>query len=333
MARSLWVMIAAAGKPQLLARTLRSLADCHKPVSYRGTIVVENGTRCGIEAVVRNCPSELGLRHLYVREANKSHALNCALARLEGGLVCMTDDDVRLDSQWLVAYDEAATGVERGEFYGGPILIDAEHGLPPVWLRRFYPQTIVEPWRLPHDVRTEVPGQTFMGTSWAAFAEDLQAIGGFDTRVGPGAASGATGQESDAQRRLLAAGCHAIYTPQAVAWHYLHAEFLEPQWVLKRAYRHGLEWGIRRTRGNRRSLAPLIHGALSRLNAHLKGALLRLVGGEERQFAAAFHEAKWRGRWEGLLLGRRWDCEAGLQPAMKMNGATSASARQFRKAG
>src|SRR5262245_38497144 len=31
MARSLWVLIAAAGKPLLLARTLRALAACAKP--------------------------------------------------------------------------------------------------------------------------------------------------------------------------------------------------------------------------------------------------------------------------------------------------------------
>src|SRR5262245_49749966 len=169
MPRSLWVLIAAAGKPQLLQRTLRHLAACQKPPSYRGTIVVENGTRCGIEAVVRNCPPDLRLRHLYVREANKSHALNCALAQLDDSLVCMTDDDVRLDTQWLMVYDDAARDVERGEFYGGPILIDAEHGLPPPWLRRFYPHTIVESWCLPFACPTAVPGQTFMGTSWAAF--------------------------------------------------------------------------------------------------------------------------------------------------------------------
>ena len=52
MARSLWVLIAAAGKPTLLARTLASLAAADKPGSYRGTLVVENGPRCGIEDVV-----------------------------------------------------------------------------------------------------------------------------------------------------------------------------------------------------------------------------------------------------------------------------------------
>ena len=306
MARSLWVLIAAAGKPELLQRTLSSLASAKKPPSYRGALIVENGPRCGIEQVVRGFSAEQRFAHLYVREANKSHALNCGLQLLEYGLVFMTDDDVRLDENVLLAYDAATKGIDRGEFYGGPVLIDAEHGLPPQWMRRFYAFTIAESWSLPHRERTAVPNQNFMGTNWAAFAEDLVAAGGFDSRFGPGGTTGATGQESEAQRALRTIGCRSVYVPQAHAWHHLHKEFLDPRWVLKRAYRHGLEWGIRRTRGQHSTSLPLMHAALRRLNAHAKGLGLRMLGGEQRQFTAAYHEAKWRGRWDGMKLGCRW---------------------------
>ena len=307
MARSLWVLIAAAGKPELLGRTLASLAAARKPASYRGTLVVENGRRCGVEEIVSSFGREHQFGHFYVPEPNKSHALNCGLTRLDDALIFMTDDDVRLDSQVLVAYDRAANESQCGEFYGGAVQIDAEHGLPPVWMRRFYPLTIVEPWTLPHEQRTVVTNQTFMGTNWAAFASDLAAIGGFDTRLGPGGTTGAAGQETEAQRRLAARGAAAVYVPEAIAWHYLHREFLDPEWVLRRAYRHALEWGIRRTRDSKPALSPILRAVVGQLNAHAKGLLLRLGGGEQRRFEAAFHEAKWRGRWNGVWLGRRWD--------------------------
>jgi GT2 family glycosyltransferase len=307
MGRALWVMIAAAGKPELLARTLKSLTKTKKPVSYHGTVVVENGPRCGIEAVVRGFAPEHRFQHLYVSAGNKSHALNCGLTWLDDGLVFMTDDDVRLDADCLMAYDAAAGGVSAGEFFGGPVLIDAEHGLPPEWLRRFYPFSIVTPWSLPYSERTATPGRNFMGTNWAAFASDLIAAGGFDTRVGPGGTTGSTGQETDMQLRLAARGARAVYVPDAVSWHHLHQEFLEPQWVLQRAYRHGLEWGIRQTRGRRFTAHLLAHAALRRFNAHTKGLALRLLGGEQQRFEAAFHEAKWRGRWEGMQIGQQWD--------------------------
>ncbi len=324
MGRELWVLIAAAGKPELLARTLKSLAKARKPASYRGTIVVENGQRCGIEAVVRGFAVEHRFQHLYVSEGNKSHALNCGLARLDDGLVFMTDDDVRLDADCLVAYDAAASSSQAGEFFGGPVLIDAEHGLPPEWLRRFYPFSIVTPWSLPYSVRTATPGRNFMGTNWAAFATDLVAAGGFDTRVGPGGTTGSTGQETDMQLRLAARGATAVYVPDAVAWHHLHQEFLEPEWVLKRAHRHGLEWGIRQTRGRSFTAHLLAHAALRRWNAHTKGLVLRLLGGEQQRFEAAFHEAKWRGRWEGMQIGRRWDRMPQIQQEAQSPAARAA---------
>jgi GT2 family glycosyltransferase len=307
MEKHLWILIASAGRPAGLHDTLTSLAATAKPASYRGALIVENGPRCGAEQIVRSFPHEQSFQHVYVPEANKSHALNCGLQRLDGGLVFMTDDDVRLDTQILNAYDRAARGSEAGPFFGGPVMIDAPHGLPPQWMRKYYPLTICEPWSLAFCQPTVVAGRTFMGTNWAAFTHDLRAIGGFDTRLGPGGTTTAAGQETEAQRRLLARGCHPIYVPDVTVWHRLHKEFLDPQWVLSRAYRHALEWGIRRTRDQRSSVGPMIRGALGRANAHLKATLLRALGGEERRFAAAFHEAKWRGRWQGLCLGRRWD--------------------------
>jgi len=105
----------------------------------------------------------------------------------------------------------------------------------------------------------------------------------------------------------MAQGGRAIYVPDAVAWHYLHREFLNPAWVRKRAFRHGLEWGLRRTRDGQGNFGIYLRAALGRLNAHAKALWLRLLGGEERRFAAAYQEDKWRGRWQGLWLGRRWD--------------------------
>jgi GT2 family glycosyltransferase len=307
MAKDLWVLIAAAREPSHLRRTLESLAACRKPASYRGCLVVENGPRQGCERVVKSFGDQVGFRHLYVPVANKSHALNCGLPRLGEALVFMTDDDVRLHPDVLVAYDRVSQEVDGGQFYGGRVEIDAPHGLPPAWMRRYYPLTIVEPWSLPFEQPTLVPNQTFMGTNWAAFASDLRRIGGFDTRLGPGGTSGAAGQETEAERRLIAAGVQPVYVPDAAAWHCLHAEFLDPQWVLKRAYRHALEWGIRRTKEHQALAPALARGGCGRLNAWLKSAMLRLLGGEQRRFAAEFHRAKWRGRWDGLWLGHRWE--------------------------
>ena len=144
-----------------------------------------------------------------------------------------------------------------------------------------------------------------MGTNWAAFAarpdrrRRLRHAAGSRREHGR-CRAGDRGPAAAADMRQT----RAVYVPEAIAWHYLHREFLDPAWVLRRPYRHGLEWGIRRTRGRERSWSPFLRAALGRLNAHVKGHVLRLLGGEARRFEAAYHEAKWRGRWDGLWLGR-----------------------------
>jgi hypothetical protein len=123
----------------------------------------------------------------------------------------------------------------------------------------------------------------------------------------------------------VAGGAAAVYVPDAIAWHYLHREFLEPEWVLRRAYRHSLEWGIRRTRDGKSTLMPVARATIGRINASAKGVVLRLLGGKQRRFEAAFHEAKWRGRWDGIWLGRRWEEVRQVEKPVKRDGVARAA--------
>src|SRR5262245_33653298 len=142
MTASITVLMAAAGQPLLVKRTLDSLAACEKPSSFRSALIVENGAKCGIEEVCRARPCDERVEYLYVPEANKSHALNVALTRLADGLIFFTDDDARFDPQLLMAYARGAWGIVGGEFYGGPLRIDYEGDtVPPGWLRACLPKT------------------------------------------------------------------------------------------------------------------------------------------------------------------------------------------------
>jgi hypothetical protein len=298
--------MAAAGQPLLVKRTLDSLAACEKPSTYRGAVVVENGPKCGIEELVRSRPRSELIRYLYVPEANKSHALNVALAALDDGLIFFTDDDVRFDPQLLMAYVRGAGGVIRGEFYGGPLLADHEGGEPPAWLKAYLPMT-AQGWQLACKGQSRLKARTFLGPNWAAFAGDLWAIGGFEPRLGPGAATGSTGQETDAQRRLLAAGVQAYYLPDALAWHFVRSKCLTREWIVARGYRHGLERGIRH--GRDAAFGPwkerLLWLRLARRK--LLCSLLRRLGGERWRLAADYIESRWQGRWDGIAIGRRWE--------------------------
>lgn len=240
--REFVVVIATAGRPLLLRRMLASLAGCARPPGYGGTIVVENGGQNGAEAIVTDFNASLQTRYHYVQEGNKSAALNHVLASLrDDTLIFFTDDDVTFAPGVVAAYAEAAEGTTSGKFYGGPTDADYEQA-PPEWVRRHLPSS-GRGWE-PTVAEQKSPNLAFLGFNWAAFVRDLRAAGGFDPNRGPGAATGSTGQEGEMQARLRRAGVAPSYVPAARVSHYVPSARCTPEWVIDRAFRHGISYGL-----------------------------------------------------------------------------------------
>ena len=238
MADELTIVIPTHGRPTLLGRTLRSIALCDRPDGYAGCIVVENGPPSGAEAVVSDVAAEYpeaGLRYLHHTQANKSAALNAALVDVpDDTLVVFFDDDVRVEPGVLTAYAEAQ---RAGHYFGGATACDYEKP-PPSWLLASLP---LSARGFGGDEAARVP--FFLGFNWAAFAGDVRAAGGFDPEFGPGAASGARGQESEAQKALRAIGVQPRFVPDARVWHYVPQERCSFTWAVRRKYAVGLMLG------------------------------------------------------------------------------------------
>jgi glycosyltransferase involved in cell wall biosynthesis len=235
MAESMTVIIPTHGRPELLGRTLRTLAACRLPEGFREAVVVENGPRAGAEAVVAAAAAArpaLRLRYLHVERANKSHALNAALATVGGGLAVFFDDDVRVGPGALEAYAAAAAGHRGGAFFGGSVEADYEEP-PPEWLVPSLPFSARG-----YDLSAGARPDEFLGFNWAAFVEDLERAGGFDPNYGPGSPTGSSGQETEMQGRLLAQGAARIDAPDAWVWHHVPASRSSPSyaawWLLRR---------------------------------------------------------------------------------------------------
>ena len=89
-----------------------------------------------------------------------------------------------------------------------------------------------------------------MGFNWGAFSNDLVAVGGFDTDLGPGSSIKSTGQERDMHIRLYNKGVKPINVPNAMVWHYVSKDQCSVPWVINRAYRGGVEEGLRQLSKN-----------------------------------------------------------------------------------
>lgn len=293
MKAPLCIVIPTHGRSELLERTLQSIDRCEKPATYRETWVIENGEQCGAEEVVNRFRDTLGARYHHVSAAGKSAALNASLDLIhEDALVVMFDDDVRLAPTVMTAYADAAQKERSGVVFGGPISIDFEVS-PPTWLLQYLPAG-TRGWSAEKAGRTD--STAFLGCNWAAYARDLRRIGGFNPDRGPGAETGATGQESEAQRRLGKAGLSGYYVPDAKVWHYVPEHRCSPEWAVDRAKRHGIDTGLsvpsnwfRRT-----------HGIVCRT---LWSTLLMAEPALSEQLA--FHAKFRRSAWAGFLIGQR----------------------------
>ena len=244
MGTSLVVLLPTHGRPTLLARTLDTIAACTRPEGYGGCLVVENGTPSGAEVVVSTATEahpEAGFRYLHHGRANKSAALNAALATVASDSLCVFfDDDIRVEPSALMAYaEEARRHPGRDVFFGGPFGIDYEDE-PPEWVRQLLPWSAKGA-----DAESICRSNMFMGFNWAVVASAILDLGGFDPNFGPGSPTGATGQESNMQNRLRASGFSAVCVPGALVWHHVPTSRSGFRWALRRKYKGGLEWGHR----------------------------------------------------------------------------------------
>jgi GT2 family glycosyltransferase len=301
MMTRLVVLIAACGQPAVLQRTLRSLSECEKPVGFGGVIVVENGPRCGLDAIVGSFGSGCRFQYRYSEPPNKSLALNRALREIGDPLVFFTDDDVLVPPRTLVAYAEAAAQCSGGEFYGGPISPDYESDPPPAWLKPLLPRS-AGGWQLDVTQKTPITQPEFIGPNMAAFAADVLRVGGFDTRLGPGRHMRSPGEDTEIQERLLAHGVRGYYVPDAAIRHLVRAGSASVEFAIQRAERNGVYWGIHQAHRpglmSRRWLK--IYGQW--LNDRWRVRRWRQSSDETLLVRAACLEARWRGRWQGMRL-------------------------------
>jgi GT2 family glycosyltransferase len=325
MSTPLYVVIAACGQPAVLRRTLSSLAGCDKPAGYRGVIVIENGPRSGLDAIVAEFPGICGFRYAYSEPPNKSLALNRALVSLQGALVVFTDDDVHVPRDTLAAYTRAAADCRGAEFYGGPIVPDYEAAPPPDWLLPMLPRS-AGGWRLKVAAKTPITQPEFIGPNFAAFAGDILRSGGFDTRLGPGKHLISPGEDTEIQERLLAHGVRGFYVPDAPIRHLVRANAANAEFAIHRAERNGMYWGISQAR--RRGFFPRqwLKAYGQWWNDRFRIARWRRTSEEASIVRAACAEARWRGRWQGIRAGWNWDFAVrsgsdGLQPFENLDAA------------
>ncbi len=219
--RSVSVVVCTRDRPNELERCLTSLSRLSE--RPKQIIVVDNAPRTGhARAVVDRFPT---IAYVPEPRPGLSTARNAALPHTTGEIVAFTDDDATVHAEWLgrlaAAFDrrevEAVTGLVLPAELDTPAQVAFERVVG--GFNGGYRSFTFGPDFFAEMRRYGVPvWRLGAGANMAVRRETLLELGGFDERLGAGAAG--CSEDSEFWYRVLARGGECRYEPAAVVFHH-----------------------------------------------------------------------------------------------------------------
>lgn len=224
-------------RASLLSRTLDSLTRLTVPDGVKlSVIVVNNNSNDDTDEVLESfaqTPFAAKHRVLRILESQQGHtfARNRAIEESTGDLILWTDDDVLVSEDWLAKYVAAAELQTEVDFWGSRIVPRFEAGKPK-WIEEnwsklsgcFAARDLGEKSiefttdRLPYGANFAVRGE-------------VQRANKFDAKLGRQGGEVLGEDELDLMRRLIQAGHHGRWLPDAPVDHLIPAERTSTQYV------------------------------------------------------------------------------------------------------
>lgn len=220
------VIVCTRDRPPELAACLRALAAQRCPPGE--ILVIDNSVARSAES---SCAAFPQVRYVHEPRPGLSAARNAGIAHSTRALLAFTDDDVEVHSDWTAelvrAFDNApdadsVTGLvvpasletEAQRFFQFEMGGFGACYVPMRFEQRFFAES------LPHGPQVWRIGA---GANMAFRRAVFERIGGFDERLGAGAAG--CSEDSELWYRILAAGGTCMYEPRAVVFHHHRADW------------------------------------------------------------------------------------------------------------
>src|ERR1700722_1691535 len=221
------IVIPTYRRPEDLARAIDSVLAQEGVQTPFEILVVDNDPDGSAEPIVRVIAAQSPAPIRYVREARPgiSPAPNTGVAHAAGRYLAFLDDDEEADPQWLAHFFEA---LQRfgADAVVGPVLphFPANAGID-AYRRRVYTRDARVPTGTPL-LRWNIGNSIFDKARFFVPAEPfLPRLG----RTG--------GEDTVFLRQLTRRGCKMVWCGEAIAWESVPADRLEPDYLLRRAFR------------------------------------------------------------------------------------------------
>ena len=238
------VIIATYNRAEELVKTLESLKNLESTGPWEVIIVDNNSPDNTRDVVLERVESfPVPLRYVMEKEQGRSAALNAGIRVAQGEILAITDDDVRVDPQWL-KNSERALDTLGCDYVGGKAL--------PIWsgkLPNWLPNRGGKHWGVialldygpePIEFGDKVP----LGVNMVFRRECFDRAGFWDNSIGRKAGT-LLGQEvREWTQRARAAGLRGFYSPDLVVHHVIPADRLTKKYFRKWFYWHGISRAI-----------------------------------------------------------------------------------------
>lgn len=235
------VIVCTYNRCQSLAKALDSIAAQVLPDSFEWEILVVNNnsrdqTREVVQDFCRRYPGRF--RYFFEPIPGLSYARNTGIREARGDVVAFTDDDVTVESNWLLKLTCSLHGTEWAG--AGGKIVPANAFSPPRWL----------PLDGPHNLRGMLTlfdlgeiagelGQAPFGANMAFRKEVFESYGNFRTDLGRSPSSMMCNEDTEFGRRLMAAGERLRYEPSALVYHPVPASRLKKEYFLTFWFNYG----------------------------------------------------------------------------------------------
>jgi glucosyl-dolichyl phosphate glucuronosyltransferase len=240
------IIIPTYNRADELRETIRSIARL--TVDDWELIIVDNKSTDHTRAVVEEAIAEypVPLRYLFESEQGRYAALNTGIRAATGHIVATTDDDARVEPDWLTR--AAAALDELGCDYVGGKVLPIWKGARPAWLpdrpgRHWAVLALQDHGEKPLEFGVNgIPWP--LGINTATKREAFDRIDLFDNRLGRKAGTLRNQAQREWHLRARAAGMRGFYVPDMIVHHVVDVDRLKKQYFRRWYYWHGISRAI-----------------------------------------------------------------------------------------